>query len=280
MLSRARFFERHDQIMTDFNNKSDRTSSIGEVSLDRHFVGAPRASMATWQSVMAEIMERIRNRTYTPGELIPTEQRLAVEFGCARATVNRALTELARRGIVERRRKVGTRVNASMEDASTIGVPIIRDVIAERGQTFDSRRVVVKTVTAPPAVQAAMMLSPTDTVVFTREVIFADGKPWCSESRWTLQPAYPDTGVDSINTSLNEWLCNHVAIHRWESEITAERAGDVDAADDLDVIPDTPVLVRHSCCWSEGRPVTYVCHAFQVGHSIRSFPPGSNIRNV
>ena len=236
--------------------------------------------MATWQSVMSEIMERIRQRIYVPGELIPTEQRLAVEFGCARATVNRALTELARRGIVERRRKVGTRVNASMEDASTIGVPIIRDLIAERGQTFDSQRVVAKTVAPPPAVQAAMMLSPTDTVVFTREVIFADGIPWCSESRWTLQSAYPDAGVDSISQSLNEWLCNHVAIHRWESEITAERAGDVDAAEDLRVHGDTPVLVRHSCCWSEGRPMSYVCHAFQVGHTIRSFPPGSNIRGL
>ena len=42
--------------------------------------------------------------------MIPGEEALAREFGCARATVNRALRDLAEAGVLERRRKAGTRV--------------------------------------------------------------------------------------------------------------------------------------------------------------------------
>ena len=64
----------------------------------------------TWQFVQEDVLARIQNGTWPAGELIPTETELAAEYGCARATVNRALQVLADSGILERRRKVGTRV--------------------------------------------------------------------------------------------------------------------------------------------------------------------------
>ena len=66
----------------------------------------------TWQFVQEDVLARIQNGTWPAGELIPTETELAAEYGCARATVNRALQVLADSGILERRRKVGTRVVA------------------------------------------------------------------------------------------------------------------------------------------------------------------------
>jgi GntR family transcriptional regulator, histidine utilization repressor len=56
-------------------------------------------SPASWQAIQAEVLQRIRNRQWPPGELIPNEADLAEEFGCARATVNRALRELAEAGM-------------------------------------------------------------------------------------------------------------------------------------------------------------------------------------
>ena len=48
-----------------------------------------------WEAIRAEVLRRIRTRDWAPGGLIPSEEALAQEFGCARATVNRALQELA-----------------------------------------------------------------------------------------------------------------------------------------------------------------------------------------
>ncbi len=65
---------------------------------------------ATWQSIRAEGLRRIHDGLWAPGARIPDEADLAGEFGCARATVNRALRSLAEDGFLERRRKGGTRV--------------------------------------------------------------------------------------------------------------------------------------------------------------------------
>ena len=72
-------------------------------------LGSKRKGM-TWQAVQDIVLERIQNGIWPEGELIPTECDLAAELGCARATVNRAMQALAENGVVERRRKVGTRV--------------------------------------------------------------------------------------------------------------------------------------------------------------------------
>jgi formimidoylglutamate deiminase len=91
--------------------------------------GAPRPAgravtvpaIRSWQAVQDEVRRRIAARLWRPGDFIPHETDLAREFGCARATVNRALRELAEEGLLDRRRKAGTRVavNPSAAPAST-----------------------------------------------------------------------------------------------------------------------------------------------------------------
>jgi DNA-binding GntR family transcriptional regulator len=83
-------------------------------------------SSVTWQAIQAEALRRIRDREWKPGEAIPHEAELAGEFGCARATVNRALRELAEAGLLERRRKAGTRVSLNPVRKATFEIPIIR----------------------------------------------------------------------------------------------------------------------------------------------------------
>ncbi|MCY0152430.1 GntR family transcriptional regulator [Hoeflea alexandrii] len=55
--------------------------------------------------MQAEVLRRINAREWKPGDFIPNESELSVEFGCARATVNRALRGLAESGLLDRRRK-------------------------------------------------------------------------------------------------------------------------------------------------------------------------------
>ena len=73
-----------------------------------------------------------QNRIWKPGELIPNEADLAIEFGCARATVNRALRALAETGILDRRRKAGTRVALHPVRKVTLEIPIIRHEVEQK----------------------------------------------------------------------------------------------------------------------------------------------------
>ena len=45
---------------------------------------------------------------WAPGHRIPFEHELATEYGCSRMTVNKALSQLARAGLIERRRRSGS----------------------------------------------------------------------------------------------------------------------------------------------------------------------------
>ena len=77
-----------------------------------------------------------------PGSLIPGDFTLSEEFGCARATVNRALRELARDGVIERKRKAGTRIKSAPPRHARFVIPRIREEIETTG--FDYRYALIE----------------------------------------------------------------------------------------------------------------------------------------
>ncbi|WP_187430487.1 GntR family transcriptional regulator [Roseobacter fucihabitans] len=56
------------------------------------------------------MLRRIHAREWKPGDLIPNEADLAIEFGCARSTLNRAFRSLAQRSFPDRKRKAVARL--------------------------------------------------------------------------------------------------------------------------------------------------------------------------
>jgi len=82
--------------------------------------------LRNWQGVREEVLRRIHARVWAPGDLLPTETELAAEFGCARTTVNRALRTLAESGLLDRKRKAGTRVVRHPVRKATLSIPVIR----------------------------------------------------------------------------------------------------------------------------------------------------------
>lgn len=61
-----------------------------------------------YQQVRQFALDQIASGTWKPGMLIPSEMKLAEQLSVHRLTVNRVLTELARDGLMVRRRGVGT----------------------------------------------------------------------------------------------------------------------------------------------------------------------------
>lgn len=90
----------------------------------------------SWQAVRAEVLRRIRSREWQPGQPIPHEADLARELGCARATVNRALREIADSGLIERRRRAGSRVALHPVRKATLDIPVIRVEVESRGEAY------------------------------------------------------------------------------------------------------------------------------------------------
>jgi len=66
---------------------------------------------SSYRDIKAIVLTRIRANIWPPGANLPGEIELAKEFGCARATVNRAMRELVDDGILERNAKPEQRLN-------------------------------------------------------------------------------------------------------------------------------------------------------------------------
>ena len=64
-----------------------------------------------YRDVKNHILARIQDKQWPPGHTLPSEISLAETLGCSRATVSRALNQLAEEGIIVRKRRAGSRVN-------------------------------------------------------------------------------------------------------------------------------------------------------------------------
>jgi len=165
----------------------------------------------SWQGVRGEVQRRIAERIWTPGDLIPHEADLAREFGCARATVNRALRDLAEAGILDRRRKAGTRVAINPVRKARLDIPVIRDEIEARGQTY-SHAVLTRTLRAAPAeVGARMKVTAGAELLHLQTLHTADGAAYVFEDRWINPRAVPEAVTADFSAfNANEWLVRHV----------------------------------------------------------------------
>lgn len=236
------------------------------------FAGRTESSRrhTTWQAVMNEVLHRIRTERYPVGELIPTEQQLAAELGCARATVNRALTELAARGIVIRRRKVGTRVAENVFTTPTQDLDyLVRHHIERAGGVYGYRFLDSSWVNPTDPIARALMLDKDETVLETQAMLYSDDLPTCHERRWTRRPVAQELTRDVLETiGANEWLVTNVDLDRVETVVDATTAGDAGCADVMRIDAGRPVLTFLTCAWMGMQPVTYVQHTLTPGRRV------------
>lgn len=229
---------------------------------------AGRQSYNTWQSVRNEILRRIRVGQWNPGDLIPTELQLAEEMGCARATVNRALTQLADDGIVHRRRRVGTRISDNAAGVANAEAIPIRAEVEAMGAVYGYLMVASDRVDPPEHVAAALRVSSSRPIIRYRSLISANDKPYCSEVGYLVED-----GADGLDMALLtgcepvEWMREQLGPLSGKLEILATRLTD-ECAEDLGAQKGLPVLTLDRSLWRDGRALS---------HSRRVYPPGHRV---
>ena len=161
----------------------------------------------SWQSVRDEVLRRIHAREWSPGDLIPNEADLAVEFGCARSTVNRALRSLADSGMLDRKRKAGTRVAAEPVAKATLNISVIRHEVEEQGARYGYLLLERSEIVPPVSISGAMRTRAAQKLLHVRALHLADDSPYAIEDRWINSNVVPDVRSEGFETlSANEWL--------------------------------------------------------------------------
>jgi GntR family histidine utilization transcriptional repressor len=221
-----------------------------------------------WEEIRAEVLRRIRARDWPPGALIPGEEALAEEFGVARATVNRALTALAEAGVIERKKRAGTRVAALPVRKARLEVPVIRLDVLGRGLAYDFRLLADRLAPAPVAVTARLGLPEGMALRYLETLHFAGGKPYVLETRWLNPAVLPSPAPDFATVSANEWLVTHVPLVLGDIAFTAEPASPREA-EVMGVPPGAALLVAERTTHGTAGPVTWVRLSHAPGHRVQ-----------
>ena len=221
-----------------------------------------------WEGVRAEVLRRIRARDWPPGGLIPNEETLAQEFNVARATVNRALRDLAEAGVIERKKRAGTRVAELPIRRARLDIPVIRQDVEAKGLTHSFDLLADETRAAPVPVTSRLGLPEAAPLRHLETLHLAGGRPYVLEDRWLNPAILPEPAPDFAALSANEWLVTHVSLVSGDISFSAEPATQREAAV-LGISPGTALFIAERTTFGTAGPVTFVRLAHPPGHRVQ-----------
>lgn len=219
------------------------------------------------ERIRADIETRIMSGAWAPGHRIPPEHELMADYGCSRMTVSKALSALAERGLVDRRKRAGSFVSTPSVHRAMLEIPDIAAEIEALGQLHSvailSR--VERQATPADCDRLAIAGGP----VLAIDVLHrADDRPFAIEQRLiNLTLAADARDVDFAVESPGRWLLGHVpwtdARHRISAvEATAEQS------DLLALNEHAPCLAIERWTWRTTERITYVCQIHPGDHSL------------
>ena len=224
----------------------------------------------SWKEVRDRIRSAILERTYAPGDKLPRDADIALQLGCARSTVQRAMRDLSDAGLVERKRKGGTHVRTDPVTRATLDIPITRLEVEKRGGVYGYRLIEIGVETIPPEVAGRFELAERGRMLRVRAVHLADHRPLIHEDRWISTDTVPGIlEVDLARDSANEWLVRHAPYTRCDMRFYARAADDRTAAI-LDVEAASALLIIERVTWIGKAPITLVTASAAPGYELRT----------
>lgn len=228
----------------DIPPQRETVANKGGGSLHEHIVGFVR--------------DKIVSGAWSPGYRIASEHELTEQFACSRMTVNKALTQLAASGLIERRRKAGSFVSVPRARSAILQIPDIRSEVEALGLKYRFE-IPARQVRALESADAARLdATPPARVLDLTVLHFGGAQPFCREDRLINLVEVPAAETEMFaDVPPSAWLVAKVPWTDGEHRIRAEGADEAVAAS-LGLRRGAPCLVIERRTWRAGQPITHV----------------------
>ena len=214
-------------------------------------------SAPAYQQLKDYVLLQIESEKWRAGDMIPSEQKLAQEFGLARMTVNRALRELATERLLMRIRGAGTFVVDTRYQSTLVEILSIAEEIKGRGNQHTSEVLLLER-TADAQVLEVFELPPDGLAFHSRIVHFENKVPIQLEDRHVNGLLFPDyINQDFQAQTPNEYMTGLAPAQGVQYWITA-RQTTAAARQALRMPIGEPCLVLHRRTWVRGKVATDV----------------------
>lgn len=210
------------------------------------------------QRILGDIEDRILSGEWQPGFRIPFEVDLAEQYKCSRMTVNKALTQLAKTGLIERRRKSGSYVTQPRAQSAVLEIRDIKLEVQSLGLAYDYRLIGKTRRRSTADDRQRLGLDAATSILEVNCTHFGGTRPFCFEQRLINLAAVPDAAAENFDVEApGPWLLNRVPWSAAEHTIRAI-AADEAIAPALGIAIGTPCLTVERRTWSNGSYVTHV----------------------
>lgn len=174
----------------------------------RHVKDPSPASAAPYPKYLRVVRTLVlRVQGMRVGEGLPTERSIAEEFRVSRATVRRALDELAGSGLVYRIQGSGTYVGDPSMVSKDLHLTSFSEDMRERGMLPESRVLTRGDVRADELTAARLRLAPQTELLRVERLRLADGRPMAVETCFFQASLVQQIGLDftrSVYAQLRE----------------------------------------------------------------------------
>lgn len=234
-----------------------RAMAVAQDSIARD--AEPPEARPLYAQVKALMVQRMISGAWRPGELLPSESRLAEEFGVSQGTVRKALDALAAENLVVRRQGRGTHV-AEHDDQRAL-FHFFHLVGPDGGRRLPESRVLsVRRGTAGRAEAERLAVGRGDAVVRIRRVRDLDGRPAIVETITVAEATFPGLADERNipNTVYDLYERRYgITIARAVERLAALAADEKDA-ELLGIAPGAPLLeIDRTALALDGRPVEW-----------------------
>lgn len=233
---------------------------------------------ALHERIRSDMETAILSGALPPGARLPTEADLMAQYGCARMTVNKAISALVAAALVERRKRAGSFVARPKVHSMVLDIPDMEQEVLRRRQRYDFR-LISRTVRPALADDAdEQQLSGGAALLVLEGLHLADGEPLAFEERLISLNAVPEIEDQGFrDVSPGAWLLKHVPWTEAETRIAAVNAR-AQMARYLEQSDGAACLFIERRTWRGDMGVTFVRQHF-VGASydlIARFGPARN----
>ena len=214
------------------------------------------------QRIRTDLERKILSGDWPPGHQIPFEHVLMVQYGCARMTVNKAISALVAAGLIVRRRHVGSFVAQPPIQSAVLHIPDLQADIIAQGKDYD-----YELLSRQRRARADAIIDDPDFLIDTAVLVLksrhlANSCPFALEQRLISLDAVPDAETTNFTqTPPGAWLLAQVPWTRAAHQISAINAT-APIAKALAIPKGAACILVERRTWRAGTPITYVRQIF------------------
>ncbi|WP_326822486.1 GntR family transcriptional regulator [Streptosporangium sp. NBC_01639] len=216
--------------------------------------------------VAEQISEAIQRGDLAPGSRLDNEILLADRLGLSRPTVRQAIQYLVDKGLLVRKRGVGTQVVHGQVKRS-VELTSLYDDLRRAGQEPATRVVVLESGPADERMAAILGVDPGTEVLHVERIRYAAGEPLALLHNWLPAGLAPLTTGSLQERGLYELLRSAGVRMRVANQRMGARAATATEARLLDERRGAPLLTMLRTTYDDqGRAVEHGSHVYRASH--------------